>query len=1148
MAGLFGPRIINNILGGIRVQTSIYGSPLPIVGGRNRIAPNLIWYGDFFSKKLPGPGLSGSGGLSGPSAGQYDYGAAVILAICQGPITRIGNIWVNGGYLPVNLTQETYTVPPGGGSYTATQAVTFLQDMGVTATTAYSIPSDDFASPYGAITLTGNQQVPMTRGGGTGQYTESSGVYTFGPTLSGNPTPVEINYTYAPPITSGGVSQDPITTIGFTTFIGSAGQAPWGYMTTNHPTQALGYTDTAYVATPVLDLGVSGTVPNFNFEVYGLFPFGRGVFDCDPSVFIYNMLTDPIWGCGFETAFVDLLNTGPVVSVVLVSGGGSYAVGDWISIDSPGAGGYLEVTAIGGGGAITSAAIVGRGHGYPNNNDQPAPGTATTTTAATGFGSGATLYVVSSNYSDYCVANGLFMSPVCDQQRNASDYLGEFLEATNTELVESDGLMKFVSRGDTSAVANGQSFTPATSPVYDLDDTCFVRQGEKPPVQIERPSIQDAYNSVRVEYSNFFNNYNSEIVEAQDLGSLYLQEPLYGSYKYRPEPIRSYRFFTTQTPAALAAQTLLNRHVYIRNKYKFKLDPRFFLIDPMDIVTIPASLLYGSPDQTAVPVRITAVTEDKDRNLDYEAEDFPWGCSGPTLYGKQSALLSGPNPLAPPGSVNPPIIFEALSRLNNQVGHSIWFGCSGTNPNWGGCDIFVSLDGGANYSPYPIATVVGRNQMGVLTNILPVGTDPDTANTLSVNLAASLGALNSGTMLDADLNALLCYVDGELISYETATLTGPYNYDITYLRRGVFNSVDGAHAIGSNFLFFDNSVEGWNYDVGFIGTTVYFKFTSFNQAGQIEESLADVPAYPYTITGSGIGLLTPAHASYRPLSNPLTGHDLGGGLAEILVAPFSMRVPGMTDIPFGAGTLTTTDTSANIVNSTLYYVYFDDPGFIPLTAPAYKATLVKEDAMDAAGRFFIGSIFTPQAGGTDTSGNNDGGGGAQMGMLNILNMSLVQPNQPGTITGNASLTDPLNALDSDETTFTLLDLGAPSGIGNVVEYQVGGPPGITRKYTQVRLAVLYEVIANSVVPGPSLFIVDCAYGFQGPNFSWPFSLFTFGAGGGAVTKQWAYSPPFPVGTNLSQVSVIFTLQNRFPVSTSGTATLRVYDCILEAIE
>ncbi len=1032
-------RPVVNVLGGIRVTTSLQGQPIPIVYGRTRIAPNLLWYGDFFAVKLPTPGLSGSGGASGQSTGQYDYGAAIVLGLCQGPISSIGNIWTSSGNLSVNETQETYTVPGGGGSYTATQAATYIDDLGVTRADAYSVLASDFGAPS-TITLTGTQQTPMEEGStAVGHYTRSganNATYNFGAGDGGKT--MTVTYTYAPPITGGGVPTDPISSVGFTFFDGSLGQAVWSYLTSKHPSQAIGYSGEAYIATPVLDLGVGGVLPNFNFEVYAMLPFGSGAGDSNPSDVLYDLLTNAVYGCGIDTSFI----------------------GDM------------------------------------------------------------------TQYSNYCLANGLLISPAIDSTRTASDWIKDILDATNSEIIESGGKLLVLPYGDTTIVANGVTFQPATDPIYDLNPDDFIRSGQQPAVQVERPTVQDAYNSVRVEYFDRGNSYNPTIVEGQDLQAI-------DAYKYRPEGTRQYHMFCLQAAAAKCAGTLLARLVYIRNKFKVKIPQKYILLDPMDLVTITVPEL----GLNKFPVRILSIDEQANRTLDITAEEFPWGCSGPTLYPKQSQIPGGANAYAPPGSVNTPIMFEALSRLNNQIGHSVWFGTSGSNPNWGGCNIWASVDGGNNYQK--IATAIGRTNMGKLTAALASHADPDTLNTLSVDLTESLGSLVSGTMIDADLNALLCFVsngpgsqNGELVSYETATLTATNKYDLTYLRRGVFGSVIGSHAINSNFMFFDNAVEGWNYDVGFIGTTVHFKFTSFNQSGLVEESLANVTDYPFLLTGASIGLLSPAHSSYRPTSNPLTAHD-AGATATINVAAFFMRVPGMADIPFASGAIT------GLLHNTLYYVYFSDPGFVAMS-PTYLSSTAKEDAIDAAGIMFVGSIFTPRSGAPDTIGNNDGGGGAQIGMLNILQMSLFSA---PTLTGTGAVTNPQFEIDGDLTTYADFTLTANAG-NNLAEVDVISPPGITRSYRSLTLKVRAELPVNSVSGGTNV-VSNIGYGLNGPGGPSASTFFT--ATPGVTVPLQTFSAVLPVGQNLSQV-IVFSNIGTNTSNLSGSLELKVYEVWIEAVE
>lgn len=140
--------------------------------------------------------------------------------------------------------------------------------------------------------------------------------------------------------------------------------------------------------------------------------------------------------------------------------------------------------------------------------------------------------------------------------------------------------------------------------------------------------------------------------------------------------------------------------------------------------------------------------------------------------------------------------------------------------------------------------------MGILTAPLPLGSDPDVINTCSVDISRSLGELLSGTQLGADNLATLCLVlDGglEVISYQTATLTGSHKYDLTYLRRGAKGTQISDHPIGSKFLRLDNLIAKLSFDSIWLHNVVYFKFCSFNIWKSGIQSLADVTGYPFVI-------------------------------------------------------------------------------------------------------------------------------------------------------------------------------------------------------------------------------------------------------------------------------------------------------------
>lgn len=81
----------------------------------------------------------------------------------------------------------------------------------------------------------------------------------------------------------------PNDAVQMTLFKGQANQRPWAYVSGKHPDKALPYAGLAYMA-GVIDLGDSGSMPNYNFEVKGkLLSSGDGV-DANPADYIRYVL------------------------------------------------------------------------------------------------------------------------------------------------------------------------------------------------------------------------------------------------------------------------------------------------------------------------------------------------------------------------------------------------------------------------------------------------------------------------------------------------------------------------------------------------------------------------------------------------------------------------------------------------------------------------------------------------------------------------------------------------------------------------------------------------------------------------------------------------------------------------------------------
>ena len=254
----------------------------------------------------------------------------------------------------------------------------------------------------------------------------------------------------------------------------------------------------------------------------------------------------------------------------------------------------------------------------------------------------------------------------------------------------------------------------------------------------------------------------------------------------------------------------------------------------------------------------------------------PIGIGTAALHQRLATAGTAVATLADPGDTNPPIIFEPPPALSGG-GFEVWVIASG-GAGWGGCQVWVSSDN----STYALAGTIYRGaRLGTLSADLPSHADPDGTSTLSVDLTQSLGQLLSGTLADADNFVTLCYADGELVSYQTATLTAAHRYDLTYLRRGVYGTPINAHSSGSNFARFgpnDPSLFRYRYPSNFVGQTIHVKLPAFNIFGQALQDLSGLTADAYTLTGAGaIAAVTVAiqFLGAPQSGQPITRHTFG---------------------------------------------------------------------------------------------------------------------------------------------------------------------------------------------------------------------------------------------------------------------------------
>lgn len=177
---------------GLATQTSTSSQAITIAWGQNRLAPNIIWQGDFKATKV-----KQKSGKGGPKINSYKYSGSYQLALCWGEIEDVTRVWKD---------QSTET---------------------------------DYAK------------------------------------------------------------------LGFSLFKGPTPQSPWGYLTTAHPDQALGYSGIAHLDVGNYDLGNSNNLPQHSFEVEALrwdsgLGGGADALDADPALIVQDFLADESFGVGFD--------------------------------------------------------------------------------------------------------------------------------------------------------------------------------------------------------------------------------------------------------------------------------------------------------------------------------------------------------------------------------------------------------------------------------------------------------------------------------------------------------------------------------------------------------------------------------------------------------------------------------------------------------------------------------------------------------------------------------------------------------------------------------------------------------------------------------------------------------------------------------
>jgi hypothetical protein len=270
------------------------------------------------------------------------------------------------------------------------------------------------------------------------------------------------------------------------------------------------------------------------------------------------------------------------------------------------------------------------------------------------------------------------------------------------------------------------------------------------------------------------------------------------------------------------------------------------------------------------------------------------------------------------------------------------------------------------------------------------------------------------------------------------------------------------------------------------------------------------------IDGTSRFAATGSTLTYRPTTNPLTATDAGSNVT-INIASFIMRTSSKGDISVNSGSITA------LSYSTLYYIYYDDATLVG-GAVTYNATVSKTVGIQGGGRFFVGSIVTPAATAPNTTGNSDGGVGAQSGQTAVF---LFGESVAVATSAGATINNLTNCIDGNLTTFGSIIANNASAALSTVLVDAASPS--SAPWSSLTLFV------RSAVPSASGVgvAISIAYSLNGG------ASFTFIYNVSATRALTVDSIALPTNQNLALLDIEFHVARS--AGSGGTAELDFYE-------
>jgi len=398
------------------------------------------------------------------------------------------------------------------------------------------------------------------------------------------------------------------------------------------------------------------------------------------------------------------------------------------------------------------------------------------------------------------------------------------------DMVESDGLLKFVKRGKVSNVT--LDFSELVPHGDGNDETLTITRTQ----ELELPRQVDViYLNRTADYQAGTQSSQRQTVKAVDYATVNL-------------PI----VLTDQEAKVVADVSLYNAWVG-RVQFQFTLPPKYALVEPSDVITI-------MKDGAAYLMRLTStkLVRSGVQEATAVAEDV-------SSYDFYNPAGSTPPSIEPPATISATRLeaFDLPAFPTDGITDAYMrYGVVGLGAGWTGSAVYRSDDGGANYAL--MQTLTAQSTLGAVLNIIPAGNIYTWDDFTTIDVLLTFGELQSITDIAVLNGANACVIGDEVIQFGTASLLDTNKYRLSRLLRGLLGTewAVGGHVAGERFILLTNAVarelmasSGWGIAKKYKPVTV-------------GSTLGATTAQDFTYAARALKPYAPAH---------ITGNRNGGG-------------------------------------------------------------------------------------------------------------------------------------------------------------------------------------------------------------------------------------------------------------------------------